>query len=157
MLTHWRHVHEMTGLPFVFSGSPMQADGFIYDTEPACRAVVTARHLNASAALELLHAIQRACYAEGRDVTLPSVLAQIAGGCGLNEAAFTEAFHSLAMKEATRDDIALTQRVGVTGFPTLCVDAGDRLQLINAGYVKAEAIEGGLQRLAENADQEPTG
>ena len=38
---HWVHVHEATGLPF--NGAGMSAPGFIYDTDPAARAVVVAR------------------------------------------------------------------------------------------------------------------
>ena len=29
------------------------------------------------------------------------------------------------LEKATREDFALTQRVGVNGFPTLCVDGGE--------------------------------
>ena len=147
ILGHWRHVAETTGLPFANTTS--LAEGYVYDTEPACRAVVTARHLNPPASLLLLHAIQRAYYAEGRDTMQADVLLDIAIGCGFSGATFSEAFASQAMKEATRDDIALTQRVGVTGFPTLCVDADGSLLLINAGFVRAGQVETGLARLEE--------
>jgi putative protein-disulfide isomerase len=143
---HWQQVGERTGLGF--DDAAMRAEGFIYDTEPACRAVVTARHLNAQMALALHHAIQDAFYRDGRDVTKTPVLADIARACGLHGAAFDEAFNSTAMKEATRDDFALTQRAGVNGFPTLCVDAAGKLLLITAGFAPAEAIEAGLARLA---------
>jgi putative protein-disulfide isomerase len=150
VLEHWRHVNERTGLPF--NDAAMRADGFVYDTEPACRAVVTARHLNSALALELHHAIQRAFYAEGRDVTRAAVLAGVARDCGIEGSAFDEAFGSDAMKEATREDFALAQRVGVNGFPTLCVDSGGRLLLITAGFAPHDAIEQGLARLAGHDD-----
>lgn len=149
---HWQQVQQKTGLRF--AATALDADGFVYDTEPACRAVVTARHLDPSVALDLLHAIQRAFYAEGRDVTARDVLVGIAVESGLDAAAFREAFDSAATKEATRDDFVLTQRVGVTGFPTLCVDAGRRLLLINAGFVEAERILEGFARIEEAPPQE---
>jgi putative protein-disulfide isomerase len=149
---HWQQVQEKTGLRF--DATALDAEGFVYDTEPACRAVVTARHLNASVALDLLHAIQRAFYAEGRDVTDRDVLVAVARESGLNAAAFEQGFESQAMKEATRDDFVLTQRVGVTGFPTLCVDAGRRLLLINAGFVDGKRILEGLARIEESPQQE---
>src|SRR5262245_6500457 len=45
LLGHWNRVTELTGLPC--DAAAVREPGFIYDTEPACRAVVTARHLNA--------------------------------------------------------------------------------------------------------------
>ena len=91
---------------------------------------------------------------EGRDVTKRDALIEVASDTGIKAAAFVQAFDSHAMKEATRDDFLLTQRVGVTGFPTLCLDAGRQLLLINAGFVDAERVLEGLARLAEMSSQE---
>jgi putative protein-disulfide isomerase len=148
---HWQQVTAQTGLPF--DGTSMNAPGFVYDTEPACRAVVTGRKLDPSRALALLHAIQRGFYARGLDTTKTDVLARIAAECGYDEKAFLDRFDTAAMKSLTRDDFALTQNVGVNGFPTLCVDGGKQLLLITAGLAKAELVLEGLGRLA---DQPPT-
>ena len=37
-LHHWQDVHKMTGQPFAFEGA--MPEGFVYDTEPASRAVI---------------------------------------------------------------------------------------------------------------------
>jgi putative protein-disulfide isomerase len=146
LLDHWKHVHEATGLPF--NDAALKTEGFIYDTEPACRAVVVVRHLDAAKALAYYHAVQQAFYAEGRDATQESVLAEVALACGIDDGAFLEAFRSEAIKGATRHDFALTQNVEVTGFPTLCVDIGQNLYLLTRGFTRAELIEAGLERLA---------
>ncbi|MEW6590508.1 MAG: DsbA family protein, partial [Pseudomonadota bacterium] len=39
ILHHWHAVHTRTGQPFRFDGA--LPEGFVYDTEPACRAVAT--------------------------------------------------------------------------------------------------------------------
>ena len=39
-LHHWQDVHKMTGQPFTFEGA--MPEGFVYDTEPASRAVIAA-------------------------------------------------------------------------------------------------------------------
>ncbi|MEO8600474.1 MAG: DsbA family protein, partial [bacterium] len=79
ILTHWKHVEQASGLPFSTVG--IARPGFIYDTEPACRAVVTARILGddlpSRSILDVFHAIQHAFYAEGRDVTSLQVLAEV--------------------------------------------------------------------------------
>ena len=145
-LEHWEHVGEATGLPF--NDTALKSDGFVYDTEPACRAVVAVRQLNTARALDFYHAVQRAFYAEGRDVTQENVLAEVALACGIEDSPFREAFNSKAIKDATREDFGLTQSVGVAGFPTLCIDIGQRLYLITRGFAKAEQIEAGLARVA---------
>src|SRR5438034_10575944 len=49
LLTHWRHVEEASGLPF--SNEALAHEGFVYNTEPACRAVVAARLFAPTASL----------------------------------------------------------------------------------------------------------
>src|SRR3712207_1860168 len=39
--THWEHVQEASGQPFDFGF--LDRDGFVYDTEPAAKAVVVVR------------------------------------------------------------------------------------------------------------------
>jgi len=114
---HWTHVHEATGLPF--DGSGMSAPGFIYDTDPAARAVVVARREGEEMAGAFLARAQKAFYAEGRDVTTEAVLAEIAEEVGLDRDAFLAAWATEEAKQETWRDYAISQRAGVTGFPTL--------------------------------------
>src|SRR3712207_8936900 len=51
--SHWEHVAELTGQPFEFAFFDRQ--GFVYDTEPACRAVATVREQRPELALPYLH------------------------------------------------------------------------------------------------------
>ena len=67
ILDHWQAVSEATGQPFAFEGA--LPDGFVYDTEPACRALVAARELDASRLWPLLALIQGAFYQAGTDIT----------------------------------------------------------------------------------------
>src|SRR5690554_7445002 len=46
ILGHWQRVAETTGQPFNFAEA-LPSD-FLYDTEPACRALVVARELDAN-------------------------------------------------------------------------------------------------------------
>jgi putative protein-disulfide isomerase len=114
---HWTHVHEATGLPF--DGSGMSAPGFIYDTDPAARAVVVARRDSEEMAAAYLTRAQRAFYAEGRDVTTGEVLGDLADELGLDREPFLAAWATEQAKEETWRDYAISQRAGVTGFPTL--------------------------------------
>jgi len=143
LLGHWRHVADASGLPF--NPAALDQEGFVYDTEPACRAVVTVRETDAAKAFGFLEAVQRAFYRDGRDVTQAGVLAEIAAANGLAGDAFRSRFESDTMREATKRDFATTQALGVGGFPTLAVGDGPRLSLVTAGYIGAEVLESRLE------------
>lgn len=144
LLEHWRHVAEASGLEF--STAALERAGFVYDTEPPCRAVVTARHLDAARALPYMHAVQRAFYRDGLDATRAEVLAEVAQACGYERDAFARSFESAAMREATRRDFARAQALGVGGFPTLGVAHAGNVYLATSGFVPREVLE---ERIAE--------
>jgi putative protein-disulfide isomerase len=90
ILEHWHAVQDTTGQAFKFEDA--MPDGFVYDTEPACRAIVAARSLAPDIAWNLVGEIQRAFYLQGRDVTNAQVLAELAEKAGLPRIEFAEAF-----------------------------------------------------------------
>lgn len=153
LLTHWRHVEEATGLPFNYDG--LSRPGFIYDTEPACRAVVAARKLAPQATLDVFHAIQHAFYAEGQEAVDGAVLAGIAAGALQQAGVATDAerFYQTWADEATiaatRDEFTQTQRWGITGFPTLVLERDGKLDLVTAGFARTEVLVERMQALVD--------
>ncbi len=143
---HWRHVAEASGQPF--SEALIARDDFVYDTEPACRAVVAARQADPARALSYLEAVQSAFYRDARDVTRAEVLADIAADEGYDRGAFLGAVASDAMREDTRADFARAQSLGATGFPTLAVALGGELFLVAAGFATADVL---AERIGEIA------
>lgn len=141
---HWEEVHEKTGQPFDFGFFERQ--GFVYDTEPPCRAVVTVRGLSPDATLDYLEDLHRANYAENRDITDPAVLADIAAGHGIDVDAFAERFSSDQARGATQQDFQAAQSMGVTGFPTIIarqrIDGEeDQYGFLTLGYRSYEALK----------------
>jgi putative protein-disulfide isomerase len=161
LLSHWRKVQERTGLPFSYDA--LSSPGFIYDTEPACRAVVAARTLAPGAALPVFHAIQHAFYGEGKDVTQGDVLAEIGSraltdaGFAIDAARFRETWADADTVAATRADFEQTQRWEVTGFPTLVLEHGGRLDLVSRGYTKVEDLVEAMQELVDRESQQEAG
>jgi putative protein-disulfide isomerase len=139
---HWQEVARRSGQPFA-ADAIMDRTDFVYDTEPACRAVVTVREHAGDQALAMYHAIQQAFYGRGEDVTQAAVLAAVWGQTrspsALNEAAFLQAFESDAMKSLVRDDFALAHSWGVHGFPTLLAVVDGQAQVVAQGF--CESIE----------------
>jgi putative protein-disulfide isomerase len=154
---HWRHVATASGLPF--SESILDRDDFIYDTEPACRAVVTARHMDIERAYPFLKALQLAFYRDGREVTSGDVLADIAAEAGYQRDLFRMNFDLESIRDETKNDFATTQSLGVGGFPTLGVGYDTRLFLVTSGYVTDDVLEyriAEIERLAPRPGQTGT-
>ena len=135
---HWEHVKSATGQPFDFGF--FDRDGFVYDTEPACRAVVAARNLTPAIALSYFEAVQRAFYVENRDVTDGDTLADIAHSVGIDRAAFEAVFAATEISEATRADFSLTHALGISGFPTVILEDEAGQAYLTIGYRPLEAI-----------------
>jgi putative protein-disulfide isomerase len=137
---HWDHVREASGQPFDYAFFERQ--GFVYDTEPACRAAVAARRLDEAQAMPFLAILHKAFYAENRNVTDRDVLCGLAAGAGLDRAGFEREFDSPESLAETRNDFMISRQAGVTGFPTLL--AGDETEgfgVLTRGYQSGDKIE----------------
>ena len=141
----WTKVGEATGQPF--DPSFFDRDTFIYDTEPACRAVVTARRLQPNMALPMMARVSRAFYAEARDMTAVDEIADVADEAGFDRATFTAAFTSPETQNETFRDFLIAQELGIRGFPTLIAGSeGTGYALITNGYRPLEDLAGPIDR-----------
>jgi putative protein-disulfide isomerase len=141
----WAKVGEATGQPF--DASFFDRDTFIYDTEPACRAVVTARRLQPGMALPMMARVSRAFYAEARDMTAPDEIMEVAEEAGFDRAAFSAAFAAPETQNATFRDFLIAQELGIRGFPTLIAGSeGKGYALVTNGYRPLEDLADPLER-----------
>jgi putative protein-disulfide isomerase len=142
---HWEHVVERSGQPFDFAF--FDREGFVYDTEPACRAVVTARRLMPRMALPFMARVQQAFYAESRDMTAAGELSQVAEEAGFDRARFGEVFNAGETKNETFRDFMTAQALGIHGFPTLIAGSEERgYALVTNGFRHLEELAEPLER-----------
>lgn len=142
--SHWQHVAERSGQPFDFSFFDRQ--GFVYDTEPADRACVVMRLLNPLVALPYFASVQRAFYAEGRDVTDEAVLAELAGDHGVDAERFQRALATDEARRSTIADFETAQASGVRGFPTVYAgDTDSGYALVTSGYRPLDGLPEALE------------
>lgn len=156
---HWKTVAERTNLPFSYD--ILSRENFVYDTEPACRAVVAARMLAPTASLYVFHEIQRRFYSEGMDVTQGPVLAKIAceamaeQGQNIDEATFLTTWGSDVAIKAANDDFLLAHKWGITGFPTLVLERDGQYDMVTAGYVAMPTLIELLLDLVDKGTGQP--
>lgn len=138
ILHHWHAVHDRTGQPFHFEDA--LPAGFVYDTEPASRAVVAVGGIDPTLIFPLFKAIQTAFYAEGRDVTQPAVLAELAAGLGVDIDTFMRAFDCETARANTQAHFKHARQAGVRGFPTLIVQQDAHLHQVCNGCMPLDSV-----------------
>lgn len=154
-LQHWSRVEKASGL--VFNRDAFMArEGFVYDTEPVCRAMVAVRRLVPDAdLLAAFRALQHAFYVDGLDTTDGEVLAAVASqalarqGRDTDAAAILDAWRSDAIIEETAADFRMARQWGVSSFPTLVLHDGNNLYQVAAGYTSVDNVAMQLERVLD--------
>jgi putative protein-disulfide isomerase len=148
LFAQWIKVKETTGLPFNTGG--LDHPGWVYDTEPICRAFVSAHMLYPTlpsmSNLALFGALQQGFYSHGLDITNGAVLAHIV--CtSLNQHKHTcteqqvlSTWQSEQAKVNTKAHFTQAEKWGITGFPSLLVVKGESLFLLSSGYTKTATL-----------------
>lgn len=113
----WKRVGEASGQPF--DTSFFERETFTYDTEPACRAVVTMRRLAPEKTLSFIGQVSSAFYAHNRDITDDRVLADVGAEAGFDRDQFLTELQSEAARTETFGDFLMAKQSGVEGFPLL--------------------------------------
>lgn len=107
-------------------------------TYPACRAVIAAAKQGAVYQEAMILAIQQAYYLSAKNPSNDDVLCECAQAIGLNVDEFLGSLHSEHTQQALKDNIAyyhhLRHQAGVSGFPSLALEVGDRLLSVPIDY-----------------------
>lgn len=141
--SHWMEIGERTGQPFSFD--ILDDPDFIYDTEPASRAVVVARMMNPEIEYEFFKAVQHAFYAGNKNTNDVKTYVELAKQFELDPAEYEKIFTSEEAQLQTKSDFRLSSDMGIRGFPSMVLKMGTKFVQIANGYQKAESIEEILQ------------
>lgn len=148
----WTKVGAATSRPFDMTF--FEREGFIYDTEPVCRAVVTAREWPATppeAPIQFMERLSSAFYAANRDVTDTEVLSDIAAEAGFDRSEFRARLASPDMRNDTFKDFLTAQQMGVEGFPMLAAGTEARgYALITHGYRPIDGMADAIGKWLDN-------
>lgn len=147
----WTHIAAQTGQPFGFT--LLERALFSYDTEPACRAVVTARGLFAGdqeairREVSFFAEVQRKFYVDGEDPKEAAFYHDICVANGIDPARFATDFASPEARQATEVDFQLARQLGVRGFPTVMLQTSAGLQEISVGYAAFPTLQGRIEAI----------
>jgi putative protein-disulfide isomerase len=136
---HWEDVTRATGADFDYAFFGWE--GFVLDTEPACRAVVSARNLEVTDLLSFYESVSRSFYSENKDTTSIETFRILAEEAKLDVDKFVQAFDSDKIKQETVNDFRIAKSLGVSGFPTVLVTEDQKYTLLTAGYQPFESLQ----------------
>ena len=135
---HWKEVGERSGQPFGYE--ILKDETFVYDTEPACRAVVVMKKLQPESTLAFFKKIQHSFYKENKNTNSVETYLELVEEFGIEKEIFQKEFESDEMKAAVKSEFTYSSEIGVRGFPTLVLQKGDKYFLLTNGYTTADNI-----------------
>ena len=144
---HWQEVGRRSGQPFDLS--LFDEEYFNYDTEPACRAVVTTRTVAPEKVLAFYELVQYYFYAKSQDPKELDFYKPICETLDMDYKEFVEAFTSEEMIAATQADFAKSRAMGVRGFPTVLYRQKDELHVLATGYTSFEKLKKSILKLRD--------
>lgn len=144
---HWNEVNSRTGQKFSYD--ILEENEMKYDTEPACRAVVTMREMHPELVYDYFKGAQHAFYFQNKNPNLASTFVDLAAKQGVDKEAFRQKYESDEMKAAVRQDFTLAAEIGATSFPTLILKKDETYYLISRGYGMAEVVVKSVRKVLE--------
>ncbi len=148
MAVSWHRVQQETYLPFDFRF--FTRNNFVYNTEPACRALLCVRLLRPVLSLEVLRAFHSAFYVDGLDLTDTEVLVHLVGLFGIRENLFLALFESEEIMDQMESEFSYVDEIGAVTFPSLFVQTERGIERLADGYVPLDVLEQRLLQVLAN-------
>lgn len=136
-------VQEMTGVTFGEAYKDRIRDGSYYSSsvKPSI-AIVVARELLPDQIVPFAADLQKAFYAEGKDVNGDTFYRDLAKAYGLDPQLFLDKMNDPAYKAKAEAEFARTQQFGVNGFPCLVTEWNGQYYMVSSGFAtKSEVLE----------------
>ena len=135
----WHRVQERTYLPFEYRFFIQRS--FVFNTEPACRAMLCVRLLRPVLTLEVLRAMHSAFFVDNIDLKETRELVRLVGLFGIRENLFLTLFESDEIMQQVEEEFAYVDDIGATTFPSVYLNTSDGPQRLTAGYVDLHELE----------------
>jgi len=144
---HWLDVNSRSGLEFNFD--ILNDETITYDTEPPSRAVLVVRRLSPEKEFEFFKAIQRVFYFENKNMHLAESYHEVLKRMDIDVEIFNVLFDAEEMRALVKLDFARARQLGANSFPTLLLQAGDSIHLVNRGFTKKQQMIRAIERILE--------
>ena len=136
---HREEVNERSGQPFGYK--LFDKDAFDYDTEPSCRAVVTASEFNIDNPLAFFEAVQHKFYVENENPNEVEFYETICKDFDIDFSQFKQLFTSDGMKIKTNKEFMMNREWGVRGYPCVLLKKDTTLYPVTYGFATFDQMK----------------
>ncbi|WP_347158964.1 DsbA family protein [Pontibacter chitinilyticus] len=144
----WHRVQERTYLPFDYRFFLQK--NCVFNTEPACQALLCIRLLRPVLTLEVLRAMHSAFFADGLDLANTGVLVRIARLFGITENLFLALFESDEITEQLKNEFEYVDHLTAGRLPGVYLATAHGTELLSRGFCPLDELE---QRLLQVLEQ----
>ena len=150
----YKEVERRTGVAFGagFVDGPLERGDLYMTSEPPAALLAYVREVAPSKAYAAAHALQRGIYYHGYGPGSPELARHLADELALDPAGARAALDDERYARLAEADFALTQRLGVRGFPALLLVRGGRAERLTSGYADLATVERHLAAALSTAD-----
>ncbi|MCH8074348.1 MAG: DsbA family protein [SAR324 cluster bacterium] len=150
----WMRIEEATGQPF--NHDLWREHRPLSTTLPACRAVLAVRLMAPEKEWAFMVGLFGAYFTRALDPTRRETYLDVAGSMDLDLEAFERRLDSQEVEGALHEDLALTRKFGITGFPSVVLSIKESNYLISPGYQPIEGMRRAINAAYEDAGVEFT-
>jgi len=134
----WQKVEQLSGQYFKYD--LLANHSFVYDTEPACRAVITMRRVAPEFTFHYFKALQKAFYSENKDITDTTTLIELTEEFDINHEVFKKEFVSQNLRLITLNEFNYSSKIGISSFPTIGIQKGEQINILAKGFINAKEL-----------------
>lgn len=135
---HWEDVAKKSNQPFNYG--ILKNKEFVYDTEPAARAVWAVRQIKPEAEFDFFKDVQTMFYAQNLDTRKVDSYSGVCTKNQIDFSRFKTTFESEEAKNGIKMDFQYSAQLGVKGFPSVVYVRSGKYYLLANGYVKAKSL-----------------
>lgn len=142
---HWLEASSRHGMPVEVNGFRLFSSD-TFSTYPQNIAYKAVEIVNPKLAARFLRRIREASASEARETGKREVLIELANETGVDIASFIERLDNGNAEQAFRDDLLMTRKYGVRGFPTFLFRWGNK-EILLRGYQSYDSMSSVISSL----------
>ncbi|EMY78724.1 thioredoxin [Leptospira weilii serovar Ranarum str. ICFT] len=133
----WKDAESATKRPFRWG--LLDGNDFLYDSFPACKAVISVQKINPEIAFDYLNALSESFHFENQDPTSFRTFVTLSEKFGISAEEFQSVFENTDTE--TRNDFYFGFSLGVSAFPSLIFSDGLESGILTRGFCTYEQVD----------------
>lgn len=154
-----KQLEEVTGVKQTqaYHENILDKGTYITNSEPPAIALLILKEQFPEQQVPLAAAIQNLHFVEGKDLNEVETYLPVVRQFGASEEKFKKKFTDKDYADMARQEFELVEKWGISGFPAVVLEAGEKLYLVAQGYQPYNQLNGTLERIQQEAAEQNKG